>query len=229
MNQKFILISLCALLCVSQAAMARIVDELDSDQLQKITSDKQVIVTENVAGKPWPQITVYQFIPCTPEEAEAVTMDYDLRASYTRDQGCKYSKTSQVVDPVTSQVDYTAKIPILGDEHFTLQNHISTYDDGGNRAYLLEFHQIRADRAKTSEGQTRYEEFNSGTIMAAKSFVDPGVPMAGLVKGRAISQTAGAVDDFAKQVVAEKANEQALLQAQLVALRNALALIQQGQ
>jgi hypothetical protein len=107
-------------------AQAAIIDELTPSQRADLMAGKLVLVTKDVDGYPWPEITIYRTVNSTAEEAMAVTFDYELRPKFTAD--LSYAKISKVIDARTDEVDYIMQIPVIGPEHFTLHHEISSYD-----------------------------------------------------------------------------------------------------
>jgi hypothetical protein len=120
-------------------------------------------------------------------------------------------------------VDYTLRLPVLGPENFTLWHQISAYDNG--KSYRLDWHLVRADRTKASQGTSRIEALGAESVFAVTSFIDPGSPLASVIKGEAIRQTRDAALGFAAQVEKELAQQQDLIEAQIGRLRAALGSV----
>jgi hypothetical protein len=200
------------------ATRAGILDELTPSQQQDVLAGKVVLTTEDVQGAPWPRMYVYKTVQSTAEQAMAVSFDYELRTKYTPE--LTYAKISNVIDPRTMDVDYTLQLPVLGPENFTLWQQISTYDGGAS--YRMDWNLVRADRTKKSEGFSRIETLGTQAIFAVTSFIDPGNPLASVIKGQAIKQTSDAANGFAVQVQNEIAQDPASLDAQIARLRAAL-------
>jgi hypothetical protein len=215
---RLILLLTLAVSLTARAGIAGIMDELTPAQQQDVLAGKVVLITEDVDGAPWPKMNIYHVVKSTAEEAMAVSFDYELRTKYTPE--LTYAKISTVIDPRTADVDYTLELPVLGPENFTLWQQVSTYGDG--QSYRLDWHLVRADRTKRSEGFSRIETLGDQAIFAVTSFIDPGNPLARLIKGQAIKQTEDAAQGFAEQVEQELAQQQDTLQAQIARLRSAL-------
>ena len=76
-----ILLSWC-LINTSQLAADSIVSELNSGQKCQVKDGSQVVVTENIEGKPWPRIKVYRLINASPEQVAAVFFFYYCGQSF---------------------------------------------------------------------------------------------------------------------------------------------------
>jgi hypothetical protein len=87
----------------------------------------------------------------------------------------------------------------------------------------MDLHLVKADRTKKSDGVSKIEALDNKTVFSVVTFIDPGSPLAHLIRGRAIKQATDAAESFVKQVEAEKASQQDLLSAQVERLRAALA------
>ena len=195
------LVAVIALATTRSVHAASIMDELNDQQKATVQNGQQVFVTQKVDGAPWPRMFIYQTIDSTPEEAAAVSIDYELRTTYTPD--LKQAHIASHPDAATAIVDYLLHIPVLSDEHFELWQHVSTYDQGAS--YRLDFHLLKADRTKTAEGYTRIETLGTRTVMAVISFTDPNMFGA-----------------FIKQVEDERTQNPTKLQNQVQALRSSL-------
>jgi hypothetical protein len=203
----------------SHPARAGAIDELTPEQVAQVRSGKQVLIEVKRPGLPWPELWTYQKIDATPEEAMAVSCDYELRLTYLSD--LKLAKIANVIDPRILEVNYIVTVPVIGDETFTLRHEAATYDHG--QSFRMDYRQIRSTRTKVSEGSTRFEPLDSGTLMAGVAFVDPGNPLASLVTRLFIEKTMGAIQAFVDQVHAEKRDEPELLKSQVDRLQAALA------
>ena len=215
------------LLAVPQRAVAQPpADELSPARRDVLDRGGQVFVTEDVAGSPWPRATVLQYVDATPEEAAAVFADYDRHATYM--PGLKKSRIARVIDRRTVEVDYVLRVPLVADEHYTVRDRLSRHDgDGG---YTVEWTLVRASSTKATVGSARFRPYanrrlsRSGTLLAYVNLVAPGSRVAGLgvVKRKALAQVRDTVRSLVRRIETERAEEPALLAAQIAALRAAL-------
>ena len=215
---SLMILSALVLLAPRAHAEGTAFDELNDAQKKALDKGEQVYFDQKVDGAPWPRMYIYQQMDCTPEEAAAVTMDWELRPAYTSD--LKSAKIKKVVSATSAEIEYVLHIPLLGDETFTLANTLTPYNN--EASYKVDWHLVTATKTKKSEGLTRLEKHGNGTLMAIVNFIDPNQPLAGAFVGKAIQGFKDATLGFANQVKKERDMDQAKLQLQIQALRKAL-------
>jgi hypothetical protein len=201
-------------------------DTLTAEQRALIERGRQIFVTEQIPGSPWPRARAYHYIDATPEEAAAVFTDYERQTTYI--PGVKKSKIARVIDARTAEVDYTQAIPVLADEHYTVRDSLSA--DSAAASYRVDWVLVRASSTKGAVGNARFVPYRNertgrdGTLFIYSNFVTPGSRLAGLgfVKARALRQMRDAVSAVVRQVEVERRTNSALLERQVAALRAAL-------
>lgn len=194
-----------------------IVDDLNSSQLGQVKSGQMITITEEVEGKPWPKVKCYRLVKATPEETAAVFFDYKHAKDFV--PNVLKSEISLQVSPTIAEVDYGIDVPILPDEYYTVRNTLTT---GGADCYKFHWKLVRAIQTKDSEGTFRAEPFEGGTIISYHNLVTPGSSMAGLLRGKALSQMKETVEAIATRVEKEKTTMPADLKRQVGALEKAL-------
>jgi len=205
-------------LVIPISSFAQIYSELNDLQKAALQKGDQVFVTENI-GHSWPKVTVYQRIEATPEESMAVMADCDRHVNFFK--GILKSKVTQYIDISTFIVDYTLHLPWpFSDENYSLKNHLSQINN--RSTYLLTWNMVRADTTQNIQGNVRFEELGSGTIMAYQNLVVPDSGFASVIKNQAIQSVKDAAKSLSKQIQNEKLSDPALLQRQIHHLRNAL-------
>lgn len=216
---KFPLVALVLSVVVGVAASrAGLLDDLSPGDAAKVRAGQQVLVTEEVAGKPWPRVKVYQTVATTPDQTMAVFFDYNNAVSFV--PNCKKSLISREINPWTFEVDYEVAVPILADEEYTALNTL-TRAGGGRLSVAWEV--LRATSIKASEGSFCVEAFGTGSVVRYMNFVEPSSAAAGLLKGVAISQMRDTVDALVDEVTDRKANSSADLAGQVDRMNDALA------
>ena len=209
-----------------QRGHAQAAEELTTEQRRTIDDGRQVFLTWDVSGSAWPRACVYQHIDAMPEEGAAVFTNYERHLAFI--PNLRKATISRVIDPVTAEVDYTLRVPIVADEHSTVRDRLSTYSGGAS--YKIEWTLVRATSTKATEGSVRFEPHRDGTLMAYCNLVTPGARLAGLgfVKSRAMAQVREAARAIVTEVERERAGNRALLDAELRTLRSALGAEQPG-
>jgi hypothetical protein len=207
-------------------AHAQAATELNPAQRAEVDSGGVVLRTEERPESPWPRACVYLRVDDTPEAGAAVFADYERHVGYM--PNVRASKISRVLDSATKEVDYVLHVMPMIDERFTSRDHVARYGEAG---FLVEWMLVRATSTKASEGSARFEPLhapgstpNPASLFAYCNFVVPGSRLArlGLVKSRATQQVVETARAIATQIAYERANDRALLERQLTALRSML-------
>jgi len=202
--------------CTSLPA-GEILQGLSAPQQSQVKSGTQILITEDVEGKPWPRITIYQTVNATPEEVAAVFFDYEDNKSFV--PNLLKSVISKRISPCITEIDYGVSIPILPDEFYTVRNSIKESPPGSYRA---DWKLVRAVQTKDSVGSFSIEPLDGKTIIRYQNLVTPGSSMAGLLRKSAISQMKDAATAIAGRAEKLKSSNPALLKKQVESLRTAL-------
>lgn len=197
-------------------AVAGIRTELTPTQLNDLERGQQVVVKEEVEGRPWPRLRIYQKVAATPEEVLAVFCDYAQATTFVPD--VIKSEISRMISPCVLEVDYQIDIPMLPDESYTTRNSLSSSGDSYKVAWVL----VRALQTKASEGTLRVEPAEGGALLCYTNLVTPGSSMASLLRIPAIERMKTTVAAIVKKVEKQKAEAPAALQKQILRLREAL-------
>lgn len=195
-----------------------IIDDLNSSQRDVVKSGKQLVITEDIPGKPWPRVKVYQIVQASPEEVAAVFTDYNNAKLYT--PNLLKSEVVQEISGKVKDIDYGVDVPILPDEYYTARNTLSSPEKG---VYRIDWKLLRAVQTKDSVGSLCIEPYQDQSILCYQNLVTPSSGMAGLLRGKAIEQMRGAVTALVAMVEKEKKTDPSMLDKQVQALRKVLA------
>ena len=196
---------------------AEILGELDSAQKATLKKGSQVVVIEDIKGKPWPRVTIYKLVRATPEEVAAVFFDYEDNKSFV--PNLLKSEISKRISPQSSEVDYGVDVPILPDEYYTVRNTITRIAPD---QYRIDWKLVRAVQTKDSVGSFRIEPYEDQTLICYQNLVTPGSSMAGLLRKTAISQMKDAATAIAQRAETLKTGDPEQLKKQVEELRAAL-------
>ena len=194
-----------------------LLNELNASQTAEVMAGGQVVLMDEIAGKPWPKVRLYQKIKATSEEVIAVFFDYKNAKTYV--PKILKSDISKRVSPCVIEVDYGVDIPILPDEYYTVRN---TLQANTGDAYRVDWTLLRALQTKASEGSLRVEPTDGGAVVCYTNLVTPGSAMAPLLRGKAIEQMRNTVHAIVHQVETQKTSHPEALAAQVAALKKAL-------
>jgi len=215
-----IFLLLAAVVCATApGALAGLLDELNAADRAKVLSGRLVLLQEEVAGKPWPRVRVYQLVRATPEEVAAVFFDYNNSMAYVPD--LLNSKISKRISPSVLEVDYEVDVPILADEFYTARNELKTTPGGG---FQVSWKLLRALQTKDAVGHLRIDPHGEeDSVICYTNLVTPSSGMAGILGKLAIGRMEKTVESIVRQVKNQKANHPKDLARQIQALREALA------
>jgi hypothetical protein len=211
---------LCAFwLGAASQGFCGILEDLDSAQRAEVLAGGQVMTQEEIVGKPWPRVRLYQLVRATPEEVAAVFFDYENAKAYIPD--LLHSRISKTVTPRVLEVDYEVEVPILADEAYTARNELRAVHGGGfDVSWIL----IRALQTKSAEGSLLIEPRGDGeSIIRYTNLVTPSSGMAKILKTLALARMEKTVAAITRQVESQKKKRPADLARQVAALREALA------
>lgn len=211
---------LAALVCATAPrGWAGLLDELDAADRAKVLAGQQVALQEEVEGKPWPRLRIYQLVKATPVEVAAVFFDYNNSKTFVPD--LLHSKISKKISPCVMEVDYEVEVPILADEAYTARNDLKATEGGGFR---VTWNLIRALQTKDATGHLRIEPHGEGeAVICYTNLVTPSSGMAGILKKIAIGRMEKTVHAMVIQVQSQKTKHPADLARQVETLREALA------
>jgi hypothetical protein len=208
-------------LVASAGAHADIFGGLSPDDQAKVNNGEQAVVTEDVDGSAWPNVTVYQRVEATPDEVAAVMFDYSLHKSMF---DSLTESTPVKKDAKETDVKYTMTFPkVLGislpDEHYVVHDVLAPMDGG----YQISWTMVKASSMKDCSGSAKFEKLGNGTLVAYNNFINPPRPsLAKLIVSMAVTRVQDTVKALAKQTLNERNGDQAKLNAQKSALAGAL-------
>jgi len=160
---------------------ADIAGDLSAAQLGQLKKGLMVVVSKDIPGGVWPQLTVYTLVAAPVVTISAVFRDYahaqDFQPSIVS------AKVVSQPSPNVYVVEYTQKLPIFGTTSFTVQN---TFSQSGG-SLDVQWKLIKSSMADISDGSLRVEPYGTESIMRYVNYVKPKLgALAGLAKGSAL-------------------------------------------
>lgn len=195
-------------------ANAGIYEQLSAAQQAQVQRGEQVVVTTDVAGSPWPQVTIYERVESTPEEAAAVFNDYELQTEYVSNM----DKVTVVSRPnkSTAIVDYSMSVFFFSID-YRLQNSLTVYDQGNS--YRFDWKFLQGNRMNDIRGLLKIEKLGTASVVMYQNLI---VPQTSSFKDKAIDMTVEAAAGIRDQIQKERTENPALLQTQIQNIRSAL-------
>jgi hypothetical protein len=194
-----------------------ILAELTSAQKCEVETGSQVVITEDVEGKPWPRVKVYRLIDASPEQVAAVFFDYEGAKSFV--PNLIKSEISNKLSACTMDVDYGLDVPIFPDEFYTVRNSLKLIDEN---SYCVDWKLLRSVLTKDSVGNFRVEPWEDRAVICYQNLVTPASNIAVLLRGKAIEQMKETTKALAAQIEKEKSADGSGMKRRVAALRAAL-------
>ena len=168
----------CCLINTPHLAADSILSELTPAQKVQVQDGSQVVITEDIQGKPWPRIKVYRLINATPEQVTAVFFDYESQVLCSN---VIKSEIANKLSACTMDVDYGLDVPIFPDEFYTVRNSLRHVEEN---SYCIDWKLLRSVLTKDSVGSVRVEPWEGGAVICYQNLVTPASNIAGCCEAK---------------------------------------------
>lgn len=161
---------------------AGLVDGLNEEQTAELKNGGMVVVSKDVPGGSWPELTVYTLVNAPVGKVAEVFQDYDHAQDFQ-----KNLVSAKVVDRPKKNVcdvEYTSKMPIFGTTSYTVRNTYSEKDGGVDVSWKL----LESSMADVSDGSLRVEPYEKGSVLRYTNYVKPKSAVAGVAKWAALGE-----------------------------------------
>lgn len=205
----------------STAARASLRSELNSRQQEELSSGKPVVLEEEVPGEPWPLMTIYQQVVCSPAELAGVFWNSELDPDYL--PGCLSVKVLARPSPSVHEARFTLKMPfLLPDEVYTSRIELIPQPPGLPESYKIRWQILESRYSKSCRGEIVMEGSGGGTLFRYRNFMSPRSRIAVLMRAPAKDRLVQSVEAMVAQVARERKQSPELIERQRNALRLAL-------
>lgn len=150
---------------------------------QRAELDKgQLVVTQNNREGPWPELTVYTKVNAPVSAVRDVFMDYDNAHNYIPN----LVSAKVIAEPSANvkDVEYTSRMPILGNSTYSVRNFYETSGD----AVTVRWELLQSGMADISEGSLKVEPMGDGSVLRYINFVKPKSSVAIVARGAALNE-----------------------------------------
>jgi hypothetical protein len=181
---------LCALAVIA-TGRADIASSLSADQVSQLKAGQMVVVSTDIPGGVWPQVTVYTLVNAPVPVISSVLRDY----AHAQDFQPSIVSANVVAQPSPNvyNVEYTQKLPIFGTTSFTVQNTFAESKGSLSVKWTL----LKSSMADVSDGSLLVEPYGSGSIMRYINYVKPKLGfVAGAAKKSALDSVKQTVTDL---------------------------------
>jgi hypothetical protein len=191
---------------------------LTQQQHAQLLAGKQVVLEEEISGKPWPRFTIYHLVKGTPADVAAIFWDCELDPKYIPD--CLSVRIISRTAPWIHDGEYTLKMPLfLPDEVYVSRNELKRHSA---TSYEISWKVLRSRYSESCSGSLRMQEHDGKTLLCYSNLVVPGSRIAGLLRSTAGNQVVSSVQALVRQIAWEIETRPQLLEQQLHSLEHAL-------
>lgn len=162
-------------LLLGAIVQADIVKEVPKSQRDDLAEGQTVVKSKDIAGVPWPQLSLYRVVNAPPSVVIDLFTDYGSAPSFT--PGLLSAQVIASNPDGTKDVRYTVKVPVIQKTSYTVRN---TYQQSGD-SYTVSWKLLQSPLAKQSDGSLRIEPYDGDrTLMCYTNLC---VPITNLVSG----------------------------------------------
>ena len=194
---------------------------LTQAQREQLIAGKELVLDEDVPGKPWPRFTVYRLVQSPPKTVAAVFWNAELDPAYI--PNCTAVSILASPKPSTQDVEYTLKMPfVLPDEIYLSRNELR---NPSPETYEVNWKVLRSRYTSSCIGNLRIEPHGGEgeqSLIRYTNLVEPASKFAVLLRSRAGVQLIESVGALVHQVDKESKRSPELLERQLAKLEAAL-------
>lgn len=154
---------------------ADLMKEVPKSQRDELAAGQTIVKSVEVAGVPWPELSLYRIVNAPPEVVANLFTDYDAAPSYT--PGLIQAQVIASHPDGSKDVRYTVKAPIIQRTSYVVRNSYLKRD--GN--FTVSWKLLQSALAKQSDGSLRIEPYGGGRTLM--SYTNLCVPITNLVSG----------------------------------------------
>jgi hypothetical protein len=162
-------------LLFSTGLRADLVKEVPKSQRDELAEGQTVVKSTDIAGLPWPQLSLYRVVNAPPSVVSDLFTDYDAAPSYT--PGLISADVIATNPDGTKDVRYTVKVPVIQRTNYVVRN---TYQQQGSN-FTVSWKLLQSSLAKRSDGSLRIEPYDGDRTLLC--YTNLCVPITNLVSG----------------------------------------------
>lgn len=185
-------------------------------QLTRLSDGKPLVLTRDIPGEPWPEMTIWQLLKCSPEEIAGVFWDSELDPSYL--PGCLEAQIVSRPTPSVQKAHFRLKMPLfLPDEVYTSDIELISQTTPGS--YRITWKVLESVYAKSCNGEILIQPHAGMTLVRYRNFMVPRSRIAVLLKGPGMSRVTESFQALVDQTAKEIRESSPLLARQRKALQ----------
>ena len=207
-----ILLSLPGVRSISAASPE---ETLTPSQLAELSLGKPLVCHREIEGKPWPEMTIWQLVNCSPEVVAGVFWDTELDTMYL--PGCLEARIVARPSPSVQTARFRLKMPLfLPDEVYVSNIELIPQPPG---SYKITWKVTESVYAKSCSGEILIEPRAGKTLIRYRNFMDPRSRIAGLLKRPGMDRVVESFQALVSQTAKAAAGAPALLERERKALQ----------
>lgn len=188
---------------------------LPPSQMALLANGKPLVLNRQIPGQPWPEMTVWQLVKCSPEVIAGVFWDSELDPSYL--PGCLETQIISRPTPSLQKARFRLKMPLfLPDEVYTSDIELLPQPPG---SYKITWKVTESVYAKSCNGEILIRPHEGMALVRYTNFMVPRSKMAKLLKGPGIARVVDSFEALVAQTEKEVSESSPLLERQRKALQ----------
>jgi len=182
------LLSVVAALALVPGVRADILSEVPKADRAELAEGEVVVKSKTIAGKPWPELSLYQVVNASPKVVWNLFTDYDSAATYT--PNLIDAKVIATNPDGSKDVQFTVKVPVLQKISYTVRNSYIQKPNYSEVDWTL----LKSPLAKSSDGSLRIEPYGKGqTLMCYTNLCVPVTNLVAGLKNQALNEAKATV------------------------------------
>lgn len=182
------LLSVVAVLALVPGARADIFSEVPKADRAELADGEVVVKSKTIAGKPWPELSLYQVVNAPPKVVWNLFTDYNSASTYT--PNLIDAKVVANNPDGSKDVQFTVKVPVLQKISYTVRNSYIQKPDYSEVDWTL----LKSPLAKSSDGSLRIEPYGKGqTLMCYTNLCVPVTNLVAGLKNQALNEAKATV------------------------------------
>lgn len=187
-------VSFFALLLLTGAASAAIIEELNGSDRAKLEAGENVVVTVDKPGAVWPEVRIYRKVKATPQGVTDLFLDYEHANTFIHN--LESAKVENEPDTNTKDVRYRVRLPIIFSISYLVRNSYEKTADG----YTVRWHLLEPPlAAKSAVGSLRVQAHGDEAVICYTNHVEPATKLIAGLRGHAVKEASKTVTAIVKE------------------------------
>jgi len=166
-NRAWSLVACTVFSVLAPIGAAPMLADLDATQRAALDRGDQVVVSRDMPGGVWPELTVYQHVNAPVAAVRDVFLDYDNAHKYI--PNLVSARVFNEPEPGVRDIEYTQRLPLLGHSSYTVRN----WYENSPTSMTVRWELLESGMAEISDGSLRVEQDGNGCILRYTNYVKP--------------------------------------------------------